>query len=37
VNRVLAEQGFDLSEESRDDGDADVGIVRVFERRSHGM
>jgi glycosyltransferase involved in cell wall biosynthesis/2-polyprenyl-3-methyl-5-hydroxy-6-metoxy-1,4-benzoquinol methylase len=34
IGSVLAEHGFDMSDEARDDGEADAGIVRVFERRS---
>jgi 2-polyprenyl-3-methyl-5-hydroxy-6-metoxy-1,4-benzoquinol methylase len=34
IGSVLAEHGFDMSDEGRDDGDADAGMVRVFERRS---
>lgn len=33
IGSVLAEHGFDMSDEARDDGEADAGIVRVFERR----
>lgn len=36
IGSVLAEHGFDMSDEGRDDGeaDADAGVVRIFERRS---
>jgi hypothetical protein len=34
IGSVLAEHGFDMRDETRGDGEADAGIVRVFERRS---
>jgi hypothetical protein len=33
IGSMLAEHGFDMREETRGDGEADAGIVRVFERR----
>jgi 2-polyprenyl-3-methyl-5-hydroxy-6-metoxy-1,4-benzoquinol methylase len=37
IGSMLAEHGFEMSDEACDDGDVDAGIVRVFERRSPRM